>query len=234
MKSTRYDVLVFDWDGTLADSIDRIVTSLQFASRTIMKTEIDAGSARDVIGLSLRTAIVRLHPELDSNEAIETVASAYSQHYLFDNPVPAPLFEGVVDMLHDLRARGYTLAVATGKSRRGLDRALDEHGLGPLFAATRCATEHRSKPDPEMLDDIVRTLGATHRRTLMVGDSEHDLQMALNAGIDAIGVTRGVHNEEVLGRHRPLACLDDVTDLPEFLNDNTDTPSAPLSQREIA
>jgi phosphoglycolate phosphatase len=234
MKSNRYDLLVFDWDGTLVDSIERIVTSLQFAALRVLNTRIEEQSARDVIGLSLHTAIQRLLPGLQDEAVIENLTQTYSQHYLIDNPVPAPLFPGVVDMLQELNGRGYTLAIATGKSRRGLDRALAEHAVGHLFAETRCATEHLSKPDPEMLIDIIQCLRSRPERTLMVGDSEHDLQMAANAGVDAVGVTHGVHNEDVLNGYGPIACLDRVTDLPLVIPGNTDSQPLTDIQQEIA
>lgn len=218
--SKKYPLLVFDWDGTLVDSIGRIVSSLQHASRTGIGVEISAELARSVIGLGLDEAVAALHPELDRQQhalELERVADAYRQHYIHDNDIPAPLFDGVEEMLHSLRDKGYTLAVATGKSRSGLDHTLEEHGMQSMFPVTRTPTETRSKPDPLMLQEIIQETGFTSTQALMIGDSEHDLRMARNAGVDSVAVTHGVHDGEVLARHAPLACLDDVTRLIALL-----------------
>jgi phosphoglycolate phosphatase len=220
MKHERFKLLVFDWDGTLIDSIERIVTSLQYASREVCGIDLDEARARSVIGLGLHEALERLHPELDAVD-VASVADAYRQNFLYDSDVPERLFDGVVDMLQRLSAEDYTLAIATGKSRPGLDRAMEQHGLGHYFAATRCAGEYRSKPDPEMLNSILHELGTPANDTVMIGDSEHDMLMAGNAGVDAIGVSQGVQDAGSLLSHQPLACLDDITDLCDFLSHNT-------------
>lgn len=220
MKHERFKLLVFDWDGTLIDSIERIVASLQYASRAVCGIDLDETRARSVIGLGLHEALERLHPELDT-EDIASVANAYRQNFLYDSQVPERLFSGVEDMLQQLSAENYTLAIATGKSRPGLDRAMQQHGLGRYFATTRCAGEYRSKPDPEMLNSILHELGTTAYDTVMIGDSEHDMLMAGNAGVDAIGVSQGVQDAQSLLSHRPLTCLDDITDLYDFLSHNT-------------
>ena len=219
MPDTRFKLLVFDWDGTLINSIERIVTSLQFASREVCGMQLDEARARSVIGLGLHEAIEHLHPELDAVR-IESIAAAYRQNFLFDSEIPELLFDGVEDLLQLLKADGYTLAIATGKSRPGLDRAMQQHGLDGYFSATRCAGEHRSKPDPEMLDTLLDELGMHAGDTVMIGDSSHDMQMASNAGVDAIGVSHGVEDAASLMIHQPLVCLDDITDLYEFLSHN--------------
>jgi phosphoglycolate phosphatase len=216
---TRFKLLVFDWDGTLIDSIERIVTSLQYASREVCGVHLDEGKARSVIGLGLHEAIECLHPELDAI-TVESVADSYRQNFLYDSKVPELLFDGVEDMLKQLIADKYTLAVATGKSRSGLDRAMQKHQLGRYFSTTRCAGENRSKPHPEMLNSILHQLGTRASDAVMIGDSEHDMLMAGNAGVDAIGVTHGVEDAESLMMHKPLTCLDDITDLYEFLSHN--------------
>ena len=215
----RFKLLVFDWDGTLIDSIERIVTSLQYASREVCGIQLGEDRARSVIGLGLHEAIERLHPELDAVK-IESLADAYRQNFLYDSKVPELLFDGVEDMLKQLTADKYTLAIATGKSRIGLDRAMQEHKLGHYFATTRCAGESRSKPHPEMLNSILHQLDTHANDTVMIGDSEHDMLMAGTAGVNAIGVTRGVEDAESLMAYKPLACLDDITDLYEFLSHN--------------
>jgi len=220
MNDDRYKLLVFDWDGTLIDSIERIVTSLQHASREVCGISLNADKARSVIGLGLSEAIEQLHPQLDAVE-VESVANCYRQNFLYDSEVPELLFDGVEDLLQQLIADDYRLAIATGKSRSGLDRAMQKHKLGHYFITTRCAGESRSKPHPEMLNSILDELDTDAHKAVMIGDSEHDMLMAGNAGVDAIGVTHGVEEAESLMTHHPLACLDNITDLYEFLSHNT-------------
>ncbi len=216
----RFKLLVFDWDGTLIDSIERIVVSLQFASREVCGIDLSEDKARRVIGLGLHEAIEHLHPELDSAE-VESVAARYRQNFLYDSKVPELLFDGVEEMLKQLVADKYTLAIATGKSRTGLDRAMQKHRLGHYFITTRCAGENQSKPHPDMLNSILHELDTNAQDAVMIGDSEHDMLMAGNAGVDAIGVTHGVEDAESLMTHHPLACLDNIADLYEFLSHNT-------------
>ena len=217
----RYKCLVFDWDGTLIDSIERITTSLQTAARKVCGLQVDDQTARDVIGMGLMEAIARLLPDADEATQLQA-AEVYKQDFLYDNPVPTPLFEGVRDMLEELKAQGYLLAVATGKSRPGLDRALQEHAMQDMFVTTRCAGEYASKPHPEMLLSILNDYRIDTAHSLMIGDSEHDMLMAGNAGVDAIGVTHGAHDEAVLMQFSPLACLQHVTDLYTFLGHTSD------------
>jgi phosphoglycolate phosphatase len=219
MTDDRFKLLVFDWDGTLIDSIERIVTSLQFASRKVCGIDLGEDLARSVIGLGLHEAIEHLHPELDAVH-VEALAAAYRQNFLYDSKVPELLFDGVEDMLQRLCADQYTLAIATGKSRTGLDRAMQRYDLGRYFSATRCAGESRSKPDPEMLNSLLAELGFPAGESVMIGDSAHDMLMAGNAGVPAIGVTHGVEDAASLMIHKPLACLDRITDLCEFLSHN--------------
>ena len=219
----QYPLLVFDWDGTLVDSIERIVTSLQFASKKALNIEVTAQQAKNVIGLGLAEAVEMLHPELNRNQdkkQLVKIADAYRQHYLFDNKVPAPLFDGVNSLLDELRDQGYTLAISTGKSRRGLEQSIAEHNVAEYFVATRCADESKSKPQPDMLHEILKELNFPAAQALMIGDSEHDLKMANNADMSCIGVTHGVHDEATLKQFNPLTCLNDITDLSDYLNHN--------------
>jgi phosphoglycolate phosphatase len=219
----QFPLLVFDWDGTLVDSIERIVTSLQFASQQALDVQLSENQARDVIGLGLMEAIAKLHPELDAKQhanELNRIADAYRQHYLHDNTVPAPLFNGVNQLLEELRGEGYTLAISTGKSRAGLEQSINEHQLAEYFATTRCAGENKSKPHPEMLHQILEQLNFSATQTLMIGDSEHDLKMANNADMQCIGVTHGVHDAATLNKHNPLTCLADITELSAFLSHN--------------
>lgn len=212
-----YSLIVFDWDGTLIDSIEQITTSLQIASRTVCGENISAADARQVIGLGLQEAISQLHPG-KPEVVINKLADAYRQHYLHENRVPAPLFEGVIEMLDELLHRGFTLAIATGKSRVGLEHSLTEHPLRHYFTTTRCAGENRSKPHPEMLLGILDDTRTSAHKALMIGDSEHDLMMAKNANVDAVAVTHGAHTADRLRQHKPLLCLDRVADLSNFLS----------------
>jgi phosphoglycolate phosphatase len=219
----QYPLLVFDWDGTLVDSIERIVTSLQHASKHAADTEISETKAKNVIGLGLTEAIAQLHPELDEQfdaSKLKNIAEAYRQHYLYDNPIPAPLFAGVNELLTDLRNDGYMLAISTGKSRAGLEQSINEHRLAEYFATSRCAGENKSKPHPEMLHEILHQLNFSATQALMIGDSEHDLKMANNANMPSIGVIQGVHDRAMLARHNPLACLSNITDLSDYLKHN--------------
>jgi phosphoglycolate phosphatase len=219
MKTNSYQALVFDWDGTLIDSIERIVNSLQLAGEKVVGVKTSDAEARNVIGLGLHEAVTQLHPELGADD-INAISEAYKQHYIYESEIEAPLFDGVIDMLDNLRTQGFTLAIATGKSRIGLDHSLETHKLAHYFSSTRCAGENRSKPHPEMLLGVLSDVGIGAQQALMIGDSEHDMQMAKNAGVEAIAVTHGVHKAEVLLKHQPLACLDRITELSNFLNHN--------------
>jgi phosphoglycolate phosphatase len=225
MNRDAITTLVFDWDGTLIDSIDRIVDSLQYASKHACGIAISQHAARNVIGLGLLEAISELHPQLDSAQ-LQAVCDAYKQHYLYESEIEARLFDGVEEMLAALQMRGFTLAIATGKSRHGLDHALRAHSLEHFFASTRCAGENKSKPHPEMLLGVLEDVGASVHDALMIGDSEHDLRMAINAGVASVAVTHGVHSAEVLRQHQPLVCLDRITELSAFLTHNPPTSTA--------
>ncbi len=219
----QFPLLVFDWDGTLVDSIERIVTSLQHASKLAVGADVSADQAKDVIGLGLMEAISKLHPDLHTEHQLtelNDIADAYRHHYLYDNPVPAPLFSGVNKLLDELRHQGHTLAISTGKSRAGLEQSIAEHDMADYFVTTRCAGENKSKPHPEMLHEILDELNFSADEAVMIGDSEHDLKMANNAGMRCIGVTHGVHDAATLEKHDPLICLADITELSVFLNHN--------------
>ncbi len=204
----RFQLIVFDWDGTLMDSAATIVAAIQSASRDLSLPVPDVQKARHVIGLGLADALSYLFPELDA-AGYEGVADRYRFHYLArDDEIP--LFDGVREMMSELADAGFLLAVATGKSRRGLDRALDATGLRSLFHATRCADEAFSKPHPAMLLEIMDELGTTAGHTLMVGDTTHDLEMARNASVAPVAVTYGAHSRDSLYACAPLACLDTV------------------------
>jgi phosphoglycolate phosphatase len=212
----RYELLVFDWDGTLMDSAARIVGSMQAAFRELDLAPPPAEAARNVIGLGLSHAVAELAPGLDEGLQARLI-ERYRAHYLELNDTPTPLFPGAADVVADLHGQGYLLAVATGKSRRGLDQALIQSGLGARFHATRSADETLSKPHPQMLLELLDELGIHASRALMIGDTEYDLLTARNAGVDALAVCYGAHAPERLLALEPLACLSAIDALPGWL-----------------
>lgn len=212
----RFDLIIFDWDGTLVDSIDWIVDCIQSAAAHCDCPIPDAQSARDIIGLSLDNAVTTLFPSIDS-ETRANMAAHYGQRFFSREIGPNDLFPGVAEMLQQFKQQGYRLAVATGKKSTGLARAIEATGIAELFCTTRCSDQTASKPDPLMIDEIVAELGVSKQRTLMVGDSVHDLQMAINAQVAAVGVTCGAHSAETLKQYRPLRCLAYTTELVSII-----------------
>jgi len=206
-------LFVFDWDGTLMDSVGRIVSCLRQAAEEQGLEDLGDAGFGNVIGLGLPQAIARLYPQLNPRQ-IEQFRNTYSARFVAADARPSHLFPGALELLQTLRARGHWVAVATGKSRRGLDRVLGELGLDDCFDATRCADETASKPDPRMLHEIVVALGAEPEQAVMIGDTEYDLEMAARARIRSLGVSFGVHSRERLARHAPERIVDS---LPEIL-----------------
>lgn len=201
----RFDLIVFDWDGTLMDSAAAIVRAMQAAARDLDLPPPPDERARYVIGLGLGDALRHAIPELEE-AAYPRMVERYRHHYLSSDH-ELSLFEGVDALIDALAGRGHLLAVATGKSRLGLNRALSHTGLGRYFHATRCADECFSKPHPAMLEELMDELGAAPERTLMIGDTTHDLQMARNARTAGLAVGFGAHPVEVLVAESPLACV---------------------------
>lgn len=215
---STYQLIVFDWDGTLMDSTGAIVRAIQNACRDLGFPVPPDSQASHVIGLGLVDALRTAVPELPPTRYQE-MADRYRHHYLSrDNELV--LFEGVESMLGDLHAAGFQLAVATGKSRIGLDRALAHSGLGRFFHGTRCADECFSKPHPQMLEELMAEFGAAPEGAVMIGDTTHDLQMARNAGVDGVGVAYGAHPLEHLMDHGPRECFHSVPELHEWLRRN--------------
>ncbi|MEJ5211719.1 MAG: HAD-IA family hydrolase [Burkholderiales bacterium] len=211
----RFDLIVFDWDGTLMDSAGVIVASIRRAAEDLGLEPPAEAACRHIIGLGLAEALQHLFPALPEAEHPRLV-ERYRHHYL-GRDAEIPLFAGADALVRALHARDYLLGVATGKSRKGLDRVLGYTGLRPYFHATRCADECFSKPHPQMLEELMTELGARPERTLMVGDTSHDLQMAANAGVAALAVSYGAHGREDLLAHGPLACVDSVQELGTWL-----------------
>jgi phosphoglycolate phosphatase len=209
-------LVVFDWDGTLMDSEARIVACLRATGEDLGLPARTDAALRDVIGLGLREAIASLHPDAGT-AAQRDFADRYRQHFLAAEGRPSTLFRGALELVSGLHRRGLLLAIATGKGRRGLDRALAEQGCAHLFHASRCADETFSKPHPRMLVEIMEELEVTAVETLMVGDTEYDLQMAHNAGVAAAAVSHGVHARHRLLQHGPLICAADLAELTAWL-----------------
>ena len=204
--------LVFDWDGTLADSIETIVQCMQLAATTAGLPLPEKQAVRDIIGLGLAEAVDQLFP-LVALAVQSAVVDAYRQHYLSPQHREVTLFSGVVELLDQLDSAGYLLAVATGKSRRGLDRALSETGLNSRFVATRTVDECHSKPHPQMLQDIADQTGVATGQMLMIGDGVMDIQMAANAEVMALGVSTGAAERHELLAQGALGCLESLDKL---------------------
>ena len=200
-------MIIFDWDGTLCDSAAHIVSALQAAAVELGLPVPSDAAASNIIGLGLPQALAVLFPDA-SQELLGEIATVYAKRFIESERSPPQLFPGAMDTLHVLKARGFELAVATGKSRRGLDRMLRVFELEGFFHATRCADETRSKPDPLMIAEILQERGASSDRAIMIGDTEYDLQMATNAGVASVGVSFGVHSSERLQAHGPVAIVD--------------------------
>ena len=214
--NSALDLIVFDWDGTLMDSEAKIVRCVQAAAADTGIADPGPAAIRRIIGLGLNEAIATLFPQEPPAGRAQLI-ERYRMHFLERDNTAMPLFPGVIDGLTGLAERGYLLAVATGKSRRGLDRVLDETGTRALFAATRCADEAFSKPHPQMLDDILGATGTQPVRSLMVGDTVYDMQMARNAGVAGLGVSYGVHARDELLANGARACVDSFADVCAWL-----------------
>jgi len=218
MAKKQFDLIVFDWDGTLMDSTATIVKCIQAAARDLGFPMPADSAAAHVIGLGLQEALQTAVPEIEPKHYPRMV-ERYRYHYLAQDQ-ELTLFSGVREMLDELSRNGYFLAVATGKSRVGLNRALDAVNLLSLFDATRCADETFSKPHPAMLQELTRELGQDMGRTLMIGDTTHDLQMAVNAGAAGVAVHYGAHPAHELAALKPLYAANSVMKLHAWLLDN--------------
>lgn len=210
-------LLVFDWDGTLMDSEARIVNCLQAAIRDTRAPPREIMALRNVIGLALEEAIQMLYPRADQY-FVEAFAEAYRAYFLEIDQTPSDLFEGAWNVLAELKKQGYLLAVATGKARAGLERVFRTTRACELFHTSRCADETSSKPHPLMLQEITSELGVAAAETLMIGDTEYDMQMSHKAGTHALAVSYGVHDLPRLLQHDPLGYIDNIMELPGWLD----------------
>jgi len=215
----RYELIVFDWDGTLMDSAGAIAQSVQAAACDLGLEPPSDERARHIIGLGLGDALRHALPDLEEGR-YEGLVERYRHHYL-SRDHELLLFSGVIEMMQELAGSGRWLGVATGKSRLGLDRALRHSGLGGRFHATRCADECHSKPHPQMLDELMAEFAVSPATTLMIGDTTHDLLMAQNAGVAAVAVSYGAHPRAMLEAAAPLYCAASVEDLAAWLAENS-------------
>lgn len=217
-RPRRFDLIAFDWDGTLFDSTQIIVRCIQRAVADVGGAVPTDHDAAYVIGMGLMEALAHAAPDVPQDRYTELGAS-YRRHYM-SHQNDLSLFEGVLPMLAALRERHYWLAVATGKSRRGLDEVLHGVQLAGVFDGSRTADETAGKPDPLMLRELMREFGTEPERTLMIGDTTHDLQMALNAGCPSVAVSYGAHAPDGFQVLQPLAIVHSVDELHRWLLEN--------------
>jgi phosphoglycolate phosphatase len=211
----RYELLIFDWDGTLINSEANIVSCMKAAMIDLQLPVLHSDEIKNIIGLGLKEALTTLYPDIDNDSANQLI-DRYRYHFLTSEP--SEPFQGVSETLSHLSEAQYLMAVATGKGRQGLNKAFNATGYGELFHASRCADETRSKPHPQMLYEILDFLGVEAENALMVGDTEYDINMATNAGMDSIAVTYGVHDRERLVRCNPTTFIDSFDELIAWLN----------------
>jgi phosphoglycolate phosphatase len=214
----RFSLIVFDWDGTLANSTAVIASAIQRACADVGQPVPNEALARYVIGLGFADAVRHVAPDLP-REDYARLAAAYRDNYRA-REFEISLFDGVRDLLEELRTTGYRLAIATGKSRTGLERALVQGGLDGMFDATRCADEATPKPHPEMLVYLMSALETAPARTLMIGDTTHDRDFAQNAGASALVVAYGAHDRDALANRGPIDTVNSVSQLRQWLRIN--------------
>lgn len=212
----QYELIIFDWDGTLMDSAAKIVSCMQMAAARCEVEIPSVEAVSHIIGISLTPAIKQLF-NIDDDKLAERLTLAYKDVYLGADTTPCPLFEGVVDMLAGLTASGHELAVATGKARRGLNRAWQQTNTGHFFITSRCADEADSKPSPDMLLQLLKERDLTPAQALMIGDTTYDMQMAQAIGMDRVGVSYGVHAAVNLAKHQPNSIVHSIAELHALL-----------------
>jgi phosphoglycolate phosphatase len=215
VRPRQFDLIAFDWDGTLFDSTRIITRCIQMAVRDVGGTVPSDEQASYVIGMALMQALAHAAPDVPADKYPE-LGARYRHHYI-SRQNDISLFEGVLPMLADLKARHHWLTVATGKSRHGLDEALHAAELKGLFDGSRTADETAGKPNPRMLQELMREFGVDPERVLMIGDTTHDLQMALNAGCPSVGVSYGAHEPEAFHALGPRFVAHSVRELHDWL-----------------
>jgi len=215
----KKELIVFDWDGTLMDSQARIVNCFRAAIRDMKLAERNDSQLSNIIGLGFREALLSLYPD-DGEHFHGELVERYRRYFLHEDTTPSALFSGTRGLLASLNQRDYFIAIATGKGRNGLDRALTQNEVEHHFHASRCADETRSKPHPQMLEELMDYFAVTPEDTIMIGDTEYDLEMANNAGVQCLGVSHGVHEQARLEKFNPVTCVADINELNSWLNDN--------------
>lgn len=205
-------LIIFDWDGTILDSAEKIVSCMQLAAKDCGHPLCSNLEIRNIIGLELSLAIQTLYPDLSTAEVL-LLREAYVKQFLLADIKPCGFFPGVEATLYSLKEVGHTLCVATGKSRRGLDRVFGHLPVSNLFSASRCADETASKPDPLMLAQLCEAFAVAPEAALMVGDTEYDLEMASRIGMPSVGVSYGAHHSDRLRRWQPVAVMDAFEEL---------------------
>ncbi|HEY8940440.1 MAG TPA: HAD-IA family hydrolase [Cellvibrio sp.] len=206
-------LFIFDWDGTLSDSKAKITTAMQLAAEDLGWVPLGDHLVHNIIGLGLPEAIQRLYPDVSAGDR-QRLREAYAARFLMlDEARPSDFFPGVADTLRHLKEQGHTLTIATGKSRKGLDRIFGVLGLSDFFHATRCADETASKPDPLMLQELLSQFGADPEDAVMIGDTEYDMEMAKNIAMPRIAVSYGAHHVDRLHVYEPVLCLDRFDEL---------------------
>jgi phosphoglycolate phosphatase len=211
----QFDLIVWDWDGTLADSTGMITNALLKAAEQVGLPALTPLAASNIIGLGLRESIQTLYGDIPAEQA-QALASQYTTNY-YAGESEIPLFAGAAETIKALNKRGFKLAVATGKGRRGLNLALEHSGLGKYFHSTRTVDECFSKPHPQMLDELMEYLVVMPERTLMIGDTSYDLQMAQNADVRSVGVTYGAQAAEQWQHLNPIQQFSDFSELSTWL-----------------
>ncbi|MDR0215648.1 MAG: HAD-IA family hydrolase [Comamonas sp.] len=217
-RPRRFDLIAFDWDGTVADSTAIITRSIQEAVRDVGGTVPSDEQAAYVIGMALMPALARAAPDVPPEKYPE-LGNRY-RHHFFKHQDDICLFDGILPLLDDLRSRGHWLTVATGKSRMGLNHALQDSQLKGMFDGSRTADETAGKPSPLMLHELMAEFGVEPERTLMIGDTTHDLQMAVNAGCACVGVSYGAHAPDNFAQFNPLFVADSARQLHRWLAEN--------------
>lgn len=213
--SRRFDLIVWDWDGTLANSTGMITEAFVSAAAQVGLPKVPAENVTNIIGLGLKESIFAVYGDI-APELAQRLAQQYSANY-YAGEQAIPLFEGAKNTIIELHRRGYKVAVATGKGRRGLNLALDHCGLGKYFHATRTVDECYSKPHPQMLNELMETFVVTPERTLMIGDTSYDMQMAANAGVPSVAVTFGAQSREQLLAYNCIQMFKQFSDLSAWL-----------------
>ena len=212
----QYDLIVFDWDGTLMDSTQHIINCMQLGIEQLSLTPLSDRTVSNIIGLGLNEAVTTLYPDLKAATR-QQLGLHYQQNWL-NSPFEAPLFDNATHLIKYLHQQDYFLGVATGKGRQGLDKVLESSQLGPLFHATLCVDECHSKPHPEMVEQLMDTLGVTPDKTLMIGDTSHDLNMAHNAGAHSLAVTHGAHDLAALQACKPKYIAENLHQVQQWLS----------------